>query len=188
MGLALALIPVLLYPVLRRTSDRLAIGYIVFRGALETSAYVVTAVSWLVLGRLGRELADGGADAGAGPMARIVAYISETAASTTGAVVFLLGATMFYTVLYRARLVPRWLSVWGLLAVLPSLAYALLASAGSPPAGVEGALDAPLGLQEVVLAVWLVVRGFTPTSSSTIDSSTPEGRRGTVLTVGLQRT
>ena len=36
MGLSLAMVPVVLYPVLKRHSQVLALGYVVFRGALET--------------------------------------------------------------------------------------------------------------------------------------------------------
>ncbi len=36
MGFALAMIPVLMYPILKQHSRSLALGYVVFRGALET--------------------------------------------------------------------------------------------------------------------------------------------------------
>src|SRR5689334_16101321 len=42
MGLSLAMVPVVLYPVLKRHSEVLALGYVVFRGALETVGYFVT--------------------------------------------------------------------------------------------------------------------------------------------------
>ena len=49
MGLALAMIPIVLYPLLRRCNEALAIGYVVFRGALETVSYFVTPVIWFLL-------------------------------------------------------------------------------------------------------------------------------------------
>jgi hypothetical protein len=63
MGLALALIPVLMFPILQRTSERLALGHLVFRGALETVTYMIVAASWLLLFQLGRDYVPGGADA-----------------------------------------------------------------------------------------------------------------------------
>ena len=69
---------------------------------------------------------------------------------------FVIGAAMFYWVLYRARLVPRWISIWGLAAV-PLYAGAAFARM----AGLElGWLMIPLGIQEMVLAVWLIAKGF----------------------------
>ena len=40
MGLALALVPIVIFPVLKRPSEVLALGYVVFRGALETALYI----------------------------------------------------------------------------------------------------------------------------------------------------
>ena len=77
---------------------------------------------------------------------------------------FLIGASMFYLVLFRAKLVPRWLSTWGLLAVIPDLVLLFLGlfstadvSTGSTLGTV---LEIPLALQEMVLAVWLITKGF----------------------------
>jgi hypothetical protein len=36
MGLSLAMIPVIMFPILKRKNEALAVGYIIFRGALET--------------------------------------------------------------------------------------------------------------------------------------------------------
>ena len=43
-----------------------------------------------------------------------------------GTILFLIGATCLYLSFYRTRLIPRWLSVWGLIGVVPYMAYALL--------------------------------------------------------------
>src|SRR5450759_2816572 len=49
MGLALAMVPVMMFPILRRQNEALAVGYVVFRGALETALYIATAICWLLL-------------------------------------------------------------------------------------------------------------------------------------------
>ena len=72
------------------------------------------------------------------------------------AIPFVLGALMFYVLLYQSRLVPRWLSAWGLvgatLYIVPSL--------GSMFGLSFGILLAPLAVQEMVMAVWLIAKGF----------------------------
>ncbi|SEJ58812.1 DUF4386 domain-containing protein [Demequina mangrovi] len=156
MGLALALIPVVAFPVLRRVSERLAVGFVVFRGALEGTWYVVTAMTWLALFRLA---ADGAAQGDAG-------NVLFTAGETGGilqSLVFVCGATMFYVLLIRGRLVPRLLAWWGLIGAIP---YALVAILGlldvlDVLSSTAVGLQMPLALQEIVLAVWLIARGFS---------------------------
>ena len=59
MGLSLAFIPVVLFPVLRRVDEVLAIGYLIVRGAVETACYVVIAIGWLMLAPLGEVMSAG---------------------------------------------------------------------------------------------------------------------------------
>ena len=54
-GFALALVPVVFWPIGKRYNETLAIGYIVFRGALETVIYIVTVFGWLLLIPLSKE-------------------------------------------------------------------------------------------------------------------------------------
>ena len=49
MGLSLAFVPVVLFPVLRRVNEVLAIGYLILRGAVEAACYVIIAIAWLLL-------------------------------------------------------------------------------------------------------------------------------------------
>jgi hypothetical protein len=72
-----------------------------------------------------------------------------------------LGALILYYVLYQSELVPQWLSVWGLIGAALMLTMGLLRMYGYP---VEY-LAIPIVLNELVLAVWLIVIGF---NSSTI--------------------
>lgn len=162
MGLSLAMLSVVVYPVLRRHSPVLALGYVVFRGALETMGAFMTAYAWLLLVALGKSSAEAGAAAAEGYQVAGAVLLHAGDMNALFGIVFCLGALMFYTVLYRSRLVPRWLSVWGLAAVVPYLAaeclvvFALLDSTSSTAVP----LFLPMALQEMVLAVWLIVKGF----------------------------
>ena len=83
-------------------------------------------------------------------------------------IVFCLGALIFNYLLYQTKLVPRWLSGWGLVVIVPYLTAGLVAMFGiidalSPTYAI---LNAPLALQEMVLALWLIVKGFN--SSATV--------------------
>jgi hypothetical protein len=81
-------------------------------------------------------------------------------------VTFTMGALMYYYIFYRSKLVPRWLSGWGLVAAASSLTCALLTIFGQliPFSTVFILLQLPIGLQEMVLAVWLIVKGFNPSA------------------------
>jgi hypothetical protein len=73
-----------------------------------------------------------------------------------GALPFAVGAIMFSWLLFRSNLVPRWISVWGL-AMAPLYAGAAFARM----AGLDlDWLMFPLAVQEMVLAVWLIAKGF----------------------------
>jgi hypothetical protein len=166
MGLSLALIPIVAFPVLRKQSETLALGYIVFRGALEGVGYLVTVLAMLLLIPIGQEYVKAGADVSG---YQAVGTLLEKAPDYVGSVatfVFLIGAAMFYTVLYQSKLVPRWLSGWGLVGIVPYLTAATLAMFGviDSLSTAYGLLDAPLGIQEMVLAVWLIVKGFNPST------------------------
>ena len=156
MGLVLAMIPVVAYPILSTFDTLLARGYFLFRSVLETVCYMLMSVALLMLIPL-----SGSADV---PRVWGTTLFDLEGAAQIGTIVFLIGASMFYLVLYRARLVPRWLSGWGLLAVIP---YAIPVLLGlftnvdiSSTSTTTSLLDLPLGLQEMVLAVWLIVKGF----------------------------
>jgi hypothetical protein len=68
---------------------------------------------------------------------------------------------MFYVLLYQSRLVPRWLSTWGLVGAALSIVPSLGGMFGLSSLGV---LSAPLFLQEMVMAVWLIAKGFNPST------------------------
>jgi hypothetical protein len=165
MGLALAMVPVVMFPVFKKYNEVLALGTVVFRGALETVAYMASAGILLVLVELSREHVEA-ASAGAPHVQTLSALLVATQGSTTAyfiSIVFSLGSLMFYALFYQSRLVPRWLSVWGFVGAALYLASPLLDMFGYG----FGLLMAPLAVAEIVLAVWLIVKG--------LDSPAPKG-------------
>ncbi len=67
-----------------------------------------------------------------------------------------LGALIFYFTLFQSELIPQWLSGWGLVGATLILAMGLLRIFGHP----VFFLALPIILNELVLAIWLIVKGF----------------------------
>ena len=90
--------------------------------------------------------------------------------SAVTAIVFCLGGVMFYLLLYRSRIVPRWIALWGLVAAPFYVAAFLLPMydvIGTDSAA-QSVLYLPLAVQEMVLAVWMIARGFRPLSVASV--------------------
>ena len=82
--------------------------------------------------------------------------------SALGYLAFSMGSLFFYYLCYRFRLIPRWLSIWALIGAVLFLASSVMPLFGvSTRSTLYIALNAPGGLQEMVLAVWLIVKGFS---------------------------
>ena len=162
MGLALAVIPVLMYPILSKQSKPMAMGYVVFRGALETTTYLITVLAYLYLGTVSQAYVAAGAEAASvfSALASILANTTMIHCITT--FVFIIGAVIFYSTLHQTRLIPRWLSGWGLVATIPYLAAGLLTLFGAveDKSTLQVLLYMPLAVQEMVLGGWLIVKGF----------------------------
>ena len=80
-----------------------------------------------------------------------------------GPIFFLIGATCLYLSFYRTRLIPRWLSVWGLIGVVSYMASTLL-KFFHMDTGYGFYLEMVMAPQEMVMAVWLIVKGFNPSA------------------------
>jgi len=170
MGFALAMIPIVVFPILKKHNPTLAVGYIVFRGALETVTYIAIVISWLLLVTLSQVYDQAVApDASLFQTSGTLLLDASNWIGSILTIVFIAGALMFYYVLYRSKLVPRWISGWGLIAAVPYLITGLLVMFGvtTHDSTTGTALQLPLALQEMVLAVWLIVKGF---NSSAITS------------------
>jgi Domain of unknown function (DUF4386) len=161
-AVASAGIAISLYPVLRRWNVGLALGSVVFR-TIEAVLYIAGLVSMLTLVDLSRQFTD------ATPAARLsLQAIGDSLlslrqeAGVAAVLAFSLGALMYYYLFYRSRLIPRWLSGWGIVAIVLMAVACVLAWFSHQPITGYVFLAAPIGVQEMVLALWLIARGFSP--------------------------
>jgi Domain of unknown function (DUF4386) len=177
MGLSLAFVPVVLFPVLRRVDEVLAVGYLILRGAVETVGTVIIAIAWLLLVPLSEVVSSGpGTSSPAGVRLGNLVIDSE-ATNAVLALVFCFGAVLFYSLLYRSRIVPRWIALWGLVAVpfyVAAYVLAMYAVIGADSSA-QTVMVLPMAAQEMVLAVWMIARGFRPAAVS-VTSESADGK------------
>jgi hypothetical protein len=171
MGISLVAMTVFLYPIFRKDSKELAMGMVLFRGALEGTGYFVSTLGILTLVALGNEYIATGADSAALQSMGNVLYQFQDRLAPVNSIIFLIGATCLYLSFYRTRLIPRWLSVWGLIGVVPYMAYALL-HFFHMDTGYGFYLQMVLAPQEMVMAVWLIVKGFNPSAIAALFAKT----------------
>jgi hypothetical protein len=164
--LAIPLIPVFLFSILRKHNEPLALGYFGFR-FLEAVLFVLVQINTLSLISISQGyLNDGGANA---------AYFQNAGRAVLSwndwnfffyVLFFTVGALMLYWVLYQSMLVPRWISAWGLIAAIMLMAGTvaeILELLSGFPAGIKELVYAlPIAVNEMVLALWLIVKGFNP--------------------------
>ena len=163
MGLSLAMVPVMMFPIFKKYNEVLAIGSVVFRGALEGILYIAIVITWLLLLTVSQEYVKAGAsDASYFQALGALLLGSVVQINSVLKIVFSLGALMIYYLYYQSNLVPRWLSVWGLVGTVIYLVAGLFAIFGMD----SSILLIPLGLQEMVLAVWLIVKGFDSSATA----------------------
>ncbi|HEX9096110.1 MAG TPA: DUF4386 domain-containing protein, partial [Candidatus Dormibacteraeota bacterium] len=146
-----------LYPVLRKYNRSLALGSVVGR-TVEGMLVLVGTLSLLALLSMGQESAGAGAAAASSSQAvgDTLLAVRDWAHGFLGLLPFGVGASMYYYLLYRSRLLPRWLSGWGLIGA-GLLLVATVYAGFTQDFGfttVNTALNIPIGLQEMVLAVW----------------------------------
>jgi uncharacterized membrane protein len=166
MGLSLAMIPVLLYPIFRKHNEVLAFGSVLFRGVFEAVGETLLVISFFLLltvseiyGKTGA--ADASNFQALGPMLSAAGEWIQM----IGGIVFSVGTLMIFTLFYQTRLIPRWLSGWGIIGAVLYL-IAKIVSMFSPlhlaPEIGEGIgfLLVPTAIQEMVFAVWMIVKGF----------------------------
>ena len=148
---------VLMFPVLKQHSERMAIGYLAFR-IVDATFIAIMVLFVLIQIPLGSEYLKAAASdssffqALSAMFAQAQQYAYQIGMSALG----VSGLMLCYT-LYKAKLVPAWLALWGLAGYAIILVGMLSAIMGS---GLGDLSSLPGGLWEVFVGVWLIVKGF----------------------------
>ncbi|MGI8313877.1 DUF4386 domain-containing protein [Halobacillus mangrovi] len=158
MGLSLTAMPVFLYPLFKKKNETLALGMVIFRGALEGSTYILMAVSWLLLGVYSQEFITVEAEGASLRAVGNVLLQARDIISPILTIVFIIGAILLYVLFYLTKLIPRWLSLWGLIGAVIYVSVDLLKLFGLDTN--LNTLYLPLAIQEMVMAFWLIIKGF----------------------------
>jgi hypothetical protein len=163
---ASASIAIWLFPILKKHHEALALGSVGFR-LMEGMLYIVGVVALLSLLTLSKEYVT--ATASNTSLYQISGNLLQTVktwAGQLGVLAFTVGGMMYYYVFYQSKLIPRWLSGWGFLGLVLTLTSALLAIFGLliPLSPVFIVFNLVILVQEMVLAVWLIVKGFNPSA------------------------
>jgi Domain of unknown function (DUF4386) len=153
-------IAVVMYPVLKKWNAGLALGSVVFR-TIEAAFYMVGDVCLLSLLTLGQQFTSALAADHASLQAIGDSLVSlRDHAALLAVFAFCLGACMYYTLFFQSRLIPRWLSGFGIVAIILMMAACVLSLFSGNRITSYIPLAFPIFLQEMVLAVWLIAKGF----------------------------
>lgn len=157
-------IAVLMFPIFKRRFESMALAYFGFR-IIEFIMQILSGLAPLSLLTLSDAFVGSGA-AGTDTMQALGALLlAERFWAFQMISIFLgLGALLFYTMLYQTRLIPRFISVWGLAGAVIVLANTLFDMLGFhlPNLGVV------MLLNELFLGVWLIVKGFNRPAVSSL--------------------
>jgi hypothetical protein len=156
-------IAVFLFPALKRQNEALALWAVVLR-AFETVLFIAASLGLLLLIALSREYvkADLAEIHSLQAMGSLIRSAYDWSSAVLGILAWSLGALIYHILFFQSRLVPRWLSGWGILGAPLAMAACVLTMFGAinSSSTINTVLTLPLGLQEIPLALWLIIKGF----------------------------
>ncbi len=152
---------VTIYPIVKRHSEGLSISYVGLR-LLENAFYILGVVSLLILLSMSQEYVAGAINASYQPLTSLVLALQDWTLTIGTVIIFGIGSIVLNYVLYQSRLIPRWLSVWGLIGAVFVILYGLvgISTLHTDINSTLTFLAAPIAVQEMLFAVWLIVKGY----------------------------
>ena len=161
-GIAVIGIAIMLFPILKQHDEGLALGYVGFR-IIESILCIVTAIIPLLLITLSKEYSEAPDALYIQSLGTILRTLRSDLAEIFIPLFFSLGALLFYSLLYKSKLIPRFISAWGFIGAIFIFTLIFL------EAGViiNLILVLPIILNEIFLGIWLISKGFRPSPITT---------------------
>ena len=136
-GLAVVAIAILMFPLFQTSHKKLNYAYI--------ASKVIEGILMIIGGLL--------------ILSPALEHYRETIYTYIHIYFFMIGALLFYFLLYLTQIIPRFISVWGIVATLLLFLITIAPFLGIGFSGLNF-LVLPLILNEIFLAVWLIIKGF----------------------------
>ncbi|WP_105615455.1 DUF4386 domain-containing protein [Vallitalea okinawensis] len=141
-GIAVIGISVLMFPIFKPYNNRVTVSYLLLK-IIEGSLMIIAGILFLA--------------------SNDVLFGMRDSVYTSHTYIFIISAYMFYYLLYKSKIIPRWISVWGVIAVILLLIVNLMELTNNIiPMLILGIGYSQIMLNEVFLAIWLMVKGFNP--------------------------
>ena len=161
---------ILMLPVLKRHSERIAFGYLAYR--IGDGVLLAVGILFVLLQiPLGRAYVNAGAADAASLHALSAVSIQGSLYAYEIAMIFLgFAGLLLCSMFYRAQLVPRFVAVWGLVGYAIHLGGAVLQVLGLDLRLIH---VIPGGLWELFIGVWLIAKGFSAAPVPSERTSSP---------------
>lgn len=163
MAMSCAGIGIALYPILKKYSQGLAIGALGFR-VIESSIQVLIAVYMVSFLALSQEYVKAGVPTNSFFQAAGAILKAGSDWMSNGAMLlpWCIAALLYYFVFYKYNLIPRWISTWGLIGITLTIISSFLSMVNINFGSLQTAANLPIAVQEMVFAIWLIVKGLNP--------------------------
>ena len=153
-------IPIAMFPILKKYNEGLALGYVGTRIFEGLTIFLNTIILLALLSLSNQFVNTSTSD---------ISYFESTGALLLGIrewgsllvdFSFPIGAVVFNYLLYKTKLTPKWIAILGLIGGTLWLATTPVRMYGFNPEWIDF-LAAPIAFQEMILALWLIVKGFS---------------------------
>lgn len=168
MAAAIAFIPAMISPILKKYNGALTLGYAVFR-TIEAVTIIISAIGMLLLLTLSQQFVMAGAP-DASYFQTLGTLLQTLVNNLISTIIFSISALILNYILYQSKLIPRWLAIWGLAGAVLHIVGGLLGmfSVVAESSSLGMVFVIPLALEEMVFAVWLIVKGFNSSAIATM--------------------
>lgn len=171
--------PLLLYPILKQYNKTLSIGFVGFRFMAATfqilGIILLPIFVFLSEKYASASPADMAIYESAGDSLRLFRDLTNHLGVilATG-----LGNLLLYSILYREKLIPKWVSIWGFSGniIFMTASFLILFQLIDVISTEYGLMSAPLIIQEIVLSIWLITKGLAiKVNSPLFNTNPPDG-------------
>lgn len=155
---------VIMTPIFKAYNQPLAYSYL--SAAIASSVLLIVGAVFLLLSiPLSEEFVKGTGDAKHLEVLFTLCKKANFYSYQIAMVIWGFGGLVLSYLLYVSKLVPQWLSVWGIIGYVIFIAGAFFALFGI---NIDVILDIPGGLFELFLSFWLIIKGFNTTGQKAI--------------------